>query len=178
MKTVDGAWFLVPATLLGAAIATEDLAPLMTGRGSKMLALFALGGALLGWLGYWAVAVIALVRVQRFGLGGVPQAPWWIAMGCAGLAAAASGCVLDGPFSWPALRAFLVAATGVIGICAVALCVPVAAASVRFLLRHCRYRAAAAWPPTFSTAVFALGCFQPGDILHFPAFRLLGVGAG
>lgn len=126
-ETIDGAWFLVPAALLGAATATEDVAALVASRGASVLALLALGGALLGWFGYWVVAVVAFVRARRFGLGGVPQAPWWIAMRCAGLAAAALGGVLDGAPPWPALRAFLIAATTVTDICAVALLIPVVA---------------------------------------------------
>ncbi|MGH7109267.1 MAG: hypothetical protein ACREFK_02445 [Stellaceae bacterium] len=178
LETIDGAWFLVPAALLGAAIATEDVAALVASRGVSVLALLALGGALLGWSGYWAVAVVAFVRVRRFGFGGVPQAPWWIAMGCAGLAAAALGRVLDGLPPWPALRTFLITTTTATDICAIALLVPVVAGGVRFLLWHCRFRAAAPWPPTFSTAVFALGCLQTGQVLQSPAFRLLGLGAG
>jgi hypothetical protein len=178
LETIDGAWFLVPAALLGAAIATEDVAALVASRGASVLALLALGGTLLGWSGYWAVAVVAFVRVRRFGLGGVPQAPWWIAMGCAGLAAAALGRVLDGSSPWPALRAFLIAATTATDICAVALLIPVVAGGVKFLLWRCQFRAAAPWPPTFSTAVFALGCLQAGRVLQSPAFRFLGLGAG
>ena len=178
LRMVGGAWFLVPAALLGAAIATDALAGFAPEAGATMLAALALAGALLGWAGYWVVALAALVRVWRFGLVGVPQAPWWIAMGCAGLAAAALGRVLKAPGSGWALHAFLVQAMVVTCIFAAILCVPVLVCSAAFLLRRCRFRAPAPWPPTFSTAVFALGCLETGDILQSPAFRSLGLAAG
>lgn len=178
LRELDGAWFLVPAALLGAAIATDAVAQQTVGYGTAILAGLALVAALLGWLGYWAVALAALVRVWRFGLGGVPQAPWWIAMGCAGLAAAALGRVVQSPGSGWSLQTFLIRAMVATDLVAVVLCVPVLAIGIVFLLRRCRYRARAPWPPTFSTAVFALGCLATGDILQSAGFRVLGLGAG
>lgn len=178
LRTFDGAWFLVPAAFLGAAIATDAVAGRMVGRPAVSLAALALAGTLLGWLGYWGVALAALIRVRRFGLGGVPQAPWWIAMGCAGLAAAALGRVLTSSGSDPSLRTLLTRAMVVTAIAAVILCVPVLVCSAMFLLRRCQFRAPAPWPPTFSTAVFALGCLETGAVLRSPAFRILGLGAG
>lgn len=179
IERVDGAWFLVPAALLGAVLATLDILPLAPGWNGRALDLLALAGAAFGWLGYWAVAVPAALRVGRFGLRGAPLAPWWIAMGCAGLAAAATGDVLDRGAPWPpALHAALAWATGATIVVAVALCVPVLAGSAVFLVRRCRFRDAAAWPPTFSTAVFALGCLQAGTVLRVPALWTLGFGAG
>ena len=124
-------------------------------------------------------AASAAVRVRRIGVGGTPQAPWWIAMGCAGLAAAALGSVLEAGVPWPApVRMLLAAAMCTAEIFAAALCVPVAAASVRFLLGCCRYRDMAAWPPMFSTAVFALGGLATGKVLQLPVFARIGLGAG
>lgn len=178
LRMLGGAWFLVPAALLGAAIATDALAGFAPEAGATMLAMLALAGAMLGWLGYWAVAFAALIRAWRFGLGGVPLAPWWIAMGCAGLAAAALGRVLKAPGSGWALHMFLVQAMVVTCTFAAILCVPVLVYSAAFLLRRCRFRAPAPWPPTFSTAVFALGCLETADVLQSSAFRILGLGAG
>lgn len=177
LHAVGGAWFLVPAALLGAALATDALAGLEPVGGATALAALALAGALFGWFGYWAVALTALIRVRRFGLGGVPQAPWWIAMGCAGLAAAALGRVLKGPGSGWALHAFLIQAMIVTCVFATILCVPVLVGSAVFLLGHCRFRANAPWAPTFSTAVFALGCLETGAVLQSATFRNLGLGA-
>lgn len=177
LRAFDGAWFLVPAAFLGAVIATDAVAQRTTGRAAIFLVVLALAGALLGWLGYWVVAWVTLVRVRRYGLGGVPQAPWWIAMGCAGLAAAALGQVLAGPGSGLPLRAFLTHAMVVTDVFAMILCVPVLACSTAFLLRRCQFRASAPWPPTFSTAVFALGCLEAGDVLRSPTLRVIGLGA-
>lgn len=178
LKSLDGSWFLVPAVLLGAGIATEAMSRHCGPRWAGVLAAAALGGVLLGWAGYCTLAVSALARVLRHGLDGVPLAPWWIAMGCAGLAAAALGRVLEGEALGSPLRTFLSATTVTAADLAVVLCVPVLVGGVWFLLRRCRYRAAAAWPPTFSTAVFALGCLQAGAVAHSPELRFLGVAAG
>lgn len=178
LYTVDGAWFLVPAALLGTAIATDATAGLMMGWGVAALAVLADAAALLGSLGYWAVAIIAYLRVRRFGLNGVSQAPWWIAMGCAGLAAAAFGRALAAPFVPLPLQSVVADVVVVTDIVAVLLGLPVLLGSVVFLLRRCRFHAHAVWTPTFSTAVFALGCFEAGDLLHSSAFRALGLGAG
>jgi hypothetical protein len=178
LKELDGAWFLVPAALLGAAVATVKIISHMTGPGAAALSALALAGAVTGWLGYWAVAVPAALRVKRFGLGAGPRAPWWIAMGCAGLAAAALGSLLNSSLPWgSALQAGLAAMLAT-AVCAVTLSVPVLVASADFLLRRCRFQGGAAWPPTFSTAVFALGCLHAGAVLHSPAFHGLGIGAG
>lgn len=103
LQAVDGTWFLVPASLLGVAIATVEVAQLLPGPTAITLTLNWLAwiGAMLGWAGYWAVLAVAAVRLSRFGLEGVPRSPWWIAMGCAGLAAAALGRVMDSGAIWP-----------------------------------------------------------------------------
>ncbi len=178
LKSLDGTWFLVPAVLLGAGIATAAMIPHCAPRWAGVLATLALGGVLLGWVGYWTLAMTALARVRRHGLGGVPLAPWWIAMGCAGLAAAALGRVLEGEALAVPVQTFLRATTVTTADLAVLLCVPVLVGGAWFLLRRCRYRAAAAWPPTFSTAVFALGCLQAAAVAHSPALRALGFAAG
>jgi tellurite resistance protein TehA-like permease len=178
LKSVDGAWFLVPAAILGASLSTQELSAHTAAPGATPLSLLALAGTLLGWLGYWVVALIALLRVRRFGLGGVPQAPWWIAMGCAGLAAAALGHVVEIPIlpgSWQGLLTDAMCVTAMI---AVILYVPIAWVSIQFLLWFWRFRGKAPWPPTFSTAVFALGCLQAGKILSSEIFHLLGLAAG
>lgn len=178
LHKLDGAWFLVPAALLGAGIAADAVARLESGNVASILAVLALVAVLCGWLGYWAVACVALVRVRRFGLGGVPQAPWWISMGCAGLAAAALGVALQAPVAAGGWQAFLTDALVVTVIVAIVLCVPVLIGSAGFMLRRCRYRGFAAWPPTFSTAVFALGCLEAGMVLKSPMLHMLGIGAG
>lgn len=179
LAAVDGAWFLVPAAALGAALATLQVTPRLAGAAALLLQWLALAAAVLGALGYWAVAAVAAVRLRRYGLAGVPRSPWWIAMGCAGLAAAALGCAVDAAIpgaDW--LRGPLLGAVCVFQVCAMALCVPVLAGGASFLLRGCRFRARATWPPTFSTAVFALGGLWAGKVLGNPALHAVGLGAG
>lgn len=178
LNTLDGTWFLVPAALLGTGMATQTLAAKFAGPLATLLVMSAFGAVLIGWVGYYLVTAAAFVRLRYFGLGGVPQAPWWIAMGCAGLAAAALGAVIEGPISTPLLQPFLVVALGVTIVFAVALCVPVIVEGTRFVLLYCRFRGPAVWPPTFSTAVLALGCLQAGEIVSSPLLRFLGLGAG
>lgn len=179
LPAVDGAWFLVPAAALGSALASLQLAPLLARGWALPLQWLALVAAVLGALGYVAVAVVAAVRVWRFGLYGVPLAPWWIAMGCAGLAAAALGAVADAAIPGAlALHATLVVAMVGLEIVALALCVPVLVWGVRFLACDCGFRAAAPWPPTFSTAVFALGGLWAGKVLQAPVFHGIGIAAG
>lgn len=179
LQMLDGSWFLVPAAVLGPVMATEEIVSSVSGWEATGLNLLALAGAVIGWLGYWLVAMLAAIRVWRLGLGGVAQAPWWIAMGCAGLAAAALGGLLDGSVSWPLpLATLLMLAMYTSAVCALVLFVPLIVGGADFLLQRCRFHDIAAWPPTFSTVVFALGCLQAGEVLRSPVFRLLGLGAG
>lgn len=57
---------------------------------------------------------------------------------------------------------------------AVVLLVPVLIGSVNLLSRCCHFRDKAAWPPTFSTAVFALSCLGTGAVLHLEGVRAFG----
>ena len=176
LHSIDGTWFLAPAVLLGAAIATDRLAVQVEGQWVGALRVLAAGSAVLGWFGYWVLAVLAGLRIRRHGLGTGALAPWWIAMGCAGLAAAALGEVLHSRPLWlPAL--WLADATALSVSAAILLSVPVLLLSARFLLLHCGFRTAGSWPPTFSTAVFAFGALQAGRVLHMPLLSTLGVGA-
>lgn len=175
---VDGTWFLVPAVSLGLAAATAGVAAHATGALHAPLAWLALAAGIAGWFGYWLVAAAAARRVVVRGLGPPPRASWWIAMGCAGLAAAALGKVLDAA-TWPAVvHAFATPGVLLAAIAALALALPVAWASLRFLWHDCRCRDAAAWPPTFSTAVLALGCLAASGAWDSGWLRALGVAGG
>ncbi|MDA8267961.1 MAG: hypothetical protein M0013_06250, partial [Actinomycetota bacterium] len=54
------------------------------------------------------------------------------------------------------------------------LAVPIVVASLRSLARNRRIMSAAPWPPTFSTAVFALGALATGKMLGVPAVSGVG----
>lgn len=175
LRHLDGAWFLVPAALLGAAVATTTLS-LHTGFSlQSSLMRLAIIAATAGLVGYWIVAAAAAVRILRHGLGDERTVMWWIGMGCAGLAAAAISSVLQAPPVGPAaLDEALSTAMSTTLVVAVALLVPVLIGSVNFLGRRCHFRDKAAWPPTFSTAVFALGCLGTGTALHLEEVRAFG----
>ncbi|MGC8519535.1 MAG: hypothetical protein ACP5P4_13600 [Steroidobacteraceae bacterium] len=176
LHRLDGTWFLVPAVLFGAGIATDRLAAQLAGHWFDALRLLAAGSTFIGAFGYWMLIVLAGLRIRLHGLGDPARVSWWIAMGCAGLGAAALGQVLQQrPSAVPAQ--WLLDATAMSLGAALLLCVPVLLLSAWFLLRQCEFRATASWPPTFSTAVLALGAFQAGRVLHLPALGILGLGA-
>ena len=179
LRDVDGTWFLVPAALLGTVLATTELPAFAATEWPTASASLLLVAGVVGWCGYWAVAVLAAIRISRHRLRGKPQISWWIAMGCAGLAAATLGGLRNLRAAWSMpWQAVLSMAMTVTIVVALALLVPVLALSAHFLLRHCRFREAAGWPPTFSTAVLAFGCLAAGACLHATPFRLLGWAAG
>ena len=178
---VDGGWFLAPAALLGAGIAAAAYAGQTVGVLADLLRWVALVAAAVGVAGYWAVAAGAALAVARQGLGRGRRVLWWIAAGCGGLAAAAVGRVLA------AVRALVpsgvVAAGHVVAgatwSVAAVLAVPIVVASVRSLAGSRRIVRAAPWPPTFSTAVFALGALATAKMLGVPAVTGVGkVAAG
>lgn len=179
LQDFDGTWFLVPAALLGTVLATTELIPRAAPVWPTGLAVLLLVVGSIGWCGYWVAAFVAARRVKRHRFRGRPLVSWWIAMGCAGLAAAMLGGLLDPRAPWSApVRGVLGAAMLVTIVAALVLLLPVIARSVHFLACRCRFRDAAGWPPTFSTAVLALGCLATGERLHAPAFHLLGWWAG
>jgi hypothetical protein len=177
LHALDGRWVLVPAVLLGGAIATARLAPRLGGSWARALWVLATGSALLGWAGYAVLAAVAFIRIRRHGLGGAPRSGWWIAMGCGGLAAAALGQMLRGPSLAPLPRACLSAAMLVSVSVAIVVAVPIVALSAGFLLRRCAFRAASPWPPTFSTAVLSFGAMQAGAVWRAPMLTAIGQGA-
>ena len=178
---VDGGWFLAPAALLGAGIAAAAYAGQTVGVLADLLRWVALVAAAVGVAGYWAVAVGATLAVARRGLGQGRRVLWWIAAGCGGLAAAAVGRVLAAgralvPSGVAAAGHVVAGATWSV---AAVLAVPIVVASVRSLARTRRIVRAAPWPPTFSTAVFALGALATAKMLGVPAVTGVGkVAAG
>ena len=178
---VDGSWFLAPAALLGAGIAAAAYAGQTVGVLADLLRWVALVAAAVGVAGYWAVAAGAALAVARRGLGQGRRVLWWIAAGCGGLAAAAVGRVLAAgralvPSGVAAAGHVVAGATWSV---AAVLAVPIVVASVRSLARTRRIVRAAPWPPTFSTAVFALGALATAKMLGVPAVTGVGkVAAG
>ena len=178
---VDGGWFLAPAALLGAGIAAAAYTGQTVGVLADLLRWVALVAAAVGVAGYWAVAAGATLAVARRGLGQGRRVLWWIAAGCGGLAAAAVGRVLAAgralfPSGVAAAGHVVAGATWSV---AAVLAVPIVVASVRSLARTRRIVRAAPWPPTFSTAVFALGALATAKMSGVPAVTGVGkVAAG
>ncbi|MDA8284558.1 MAG: hypothetical protein M0Z42_14965 [Actinomycetota bacterium] len=178
---VDGGWFLAPAAVLGAGIAAAAYAGQAVGLLAGLLRWVALVAAAVGVAGYWAVVAGGALAVARRGLGHERRGLWWIAAGCGGLAAAAVGRVLAaGRALWPSYvpsAGHVVA--GATWSVAAALAVPIVVVGMRSLARSLRVVRAAPWPPTFSTAVFALGTLATAKMLGAPAVTGVGkVAAG
>lgn len=166
LERVDGSWFLVPASLLGIGQAGEILVESNPSWSTQVLAAPTVLVTLLGWLGYGWIGCTVSRRLYHHGLTGAPRAPWWIGMGCAGLAAAALASLHANPILADAWQRPLRIAVVVTLAMALILLMPVAGHSLNFLFRHCHFQGKAVWPPTFSTAVLALGLHQSSDILN------------
>lgn len=153
-ERVDGTWFLAPAALLGDAAATAMAA----GADSGWTRL-AVATCLAGVAGYAMVIAASALRLFRHGWKGSPLAPWWIAAGCGGLAAATLGEVTDvaaNPLLRPWLIGLLAAswAVGTVLLAAVLIgCAVYAARRPHGPRMH-------VWTPVFSMAVYAAGTRQ------------------
>lgn len=154
LSAVDGSWFLAPAALLADALVVVAVGLRWS---STVLQPLAVVETALGVVAYLVVVTLAGKRILRHGLGPVPRSPWWIAAGCGGLAAAATGAVST--LSIGTGHQLARTATYVTWIIGTLIAVPVVVASVRYALGHTGFRHTR-WPPTFSTAVYALGTYQ------------------
>lgn len=172
---IDGGWFLVPAALLGCGIAAAAYATHAGGGLADLLRWAALVAAAAGTAGYWAVVAGSAIAVARRGLGDGRRVLWWIASGCGGLAAAAAVRALSDGGRWPTGVLTLAHGAAIVTWSfAALLAVPIVGVSVRSLARRRRIERAAPWPPTFSTAVFALGALGTGTALGIPAVTDVG----
>ena len=177
--TLDGGWFLAPAALLGAGIASGAYATDAGGALADLGRWVALVAAGVGVAGYWAVVLGSAIAIARRGLGDGPRVLWWIAAGCGGLGAAGLARALSASGGmWPADVVMLVHGAAIVTWSfAALLAVPIVAASVRSLARSRQIEKAAPWPPTFSTAVFALGALGTGKMLELRAVTDTGKAA-
>ncbi len=157
LHDVAGSWFLAPAAALGDALAVYAVAP--SGRAGSIAGWAGLLAGACGIVAYLVVVALATARILRYGLRGAAKAPWWISAGCGGLAAATAGRVADaGPIRIPGdgVQAVVV---GLWLLACLAL-IPVVVVSLGHVLRGRGGRGRPPWPPTFSTAVFALGTLE------------------
>ncbi len=175
LRDVDGSWFLAPAAALGDALglcsltATGPLSP--AARWAAQLA------TVIGILSYLVVLALAAARITRHGLRGSAKAPWWISAGCGGLAAATAGRVAGaGPVHLPVdVVEDIVVALWIVACLAM---IPVVMVSLEHLLRARRSHRRPPWPPTFSTAVFALGTLEAARWAESTALEQAGRVAG
>jgi hypothetical protein len=172
LADVNGVWFIGPAAFLAVAVATAAI-------GAQPAAppfpwdWVGLGAVAVGTAGYAVLLVAAALRVVAHGISDAPAVAWWIVTGCGGLAALALGRVAADPFVAGAVTTILRAAGLACGAIATIVLVPVALGSVRYL-RHVPLRfGRAAWPPAFSTGVYALGCAELADMFHWPPVAVL-----
>lgn len=174
LEGIEGAWFLAPAAFLADAIVTVGAARALPAPDRAALGWLALVGCGIGVVTYVVVLALAALRVQRSGLGASHRAPWWISAGCAGLAAAAVGEVARAVPSMVQLPAAAPAGFAPVTVAlwalASVLMIPVVVVSVVHLARWRGPQGAPVWPPTFSTAVYALGAIGAGRVA--PAHRL------
>lgn len=171
LADVNGVWFIGPAAFLAVAVATAAI-------GAQPAAppfpwdWVGLGAVAVGTAGYAVLLVAAALRVVAHGISDAPAVAWWIVTGCGGLAALALGRVAD-PFVAGAVTTILRAAGLACGAIATIVLVPVAIGSVRYL-RHVPFRLGrAAWPPAFSTGVYALGCAELAGMFQWPPVAVL-----
>lgn len=155
LKTVNGVWFIAPAALLADAAGAVAWGVGVGGSGAVTLRLVAVVCVWAGVGGYVVLLALAATRFIRHGLREAPRAAWWIVVGCGGLAADALGHVAAEPGA-PGRAALQGSAIACWAIATVVL-VPTGALSLRHLARVRRLSDAPAWPPAFSTGVYALG---------------------
>lgn len=168
---VDGRWFLAPAAMLAVGGSTAAVLARMVGDRSSTLAGVVVVTLALGVAGYATVLWTAGLRLRRSGLAGISGAPWWIAGGCGGLAAAAIGraAAVAPVAGWTGgATAPRVAVLALWGVATVVL-LPVVAMSLRYLVHRHGPLGPGPWPPTFSTGVYALGTIQVATVWHLTA---------
>jgi len=181
LSALDGSWFLAPAVLLGVAISNVAFVPHEASTVTQdWLRFSALTAAILGALGYWTVLAAAAVRVARYRLGGARPVLWWIWAGCGGLAATSMSKAIGASGShWDStITAILRPAVAVTWTVAAVLIVPILLLGARFMITTCKYQQHALWPPTFSSAVFALGGLAAGKLLASQTMSNIGKYAG
>jgi hypothetical protein len=171
LTDVNGVWFIGPAAFLAVAVATAAI-------GAQSAAppfpwdWVGLGAVAVGTAGFAVLLVVAALRVAVHGISDAPAVPWWIVTGCGGLAALALGRVAaDSPD--PGASTILRAASLACGAVATLVLIPVVAGSGRYLRHVPRRPWRAAWPPAFSTGVYALGCAEMAGMFQWPPVAVL-----
>ncbi|MRH30059.1 hypothetical protein GH740_12165 [Microbacterium sp. SYP-A9085] len=170
LRAVNGAWYIAPAALLADAAGAGTLRPLCGPEWAAALDVMARACVWAGTAGYAALLIVGAVRIQRHGLHGAPRVAWWIVVGCGGLAAdvlgSLAGTLSEGTLAFTAVACWAIATV---------VLVPVTVGSVVFLAGVRSLRGRPAWPPAFSSGVYALGTAQVGIL--FPSLPVAPLAA-
>jgi hypothetical protein len=170
LRAVNGAWYIAPAALLADAAGAGALRALSGPEWAEALDATARACAWAGTAGYAALLMVSAVRMRRHGLDGAPRVAWWIVVGCGGLAADVLGGLARGSSeATPSIAAVVCWAVATVAL------VPVTVGSVVFLVGVRSLRGRPAWPPAFSSGVYALGTAQIGIL--FPALPIAPLAA-
>lgn len=155
LRAVNGVWFIAPAAFLADGAATAAWAERSRGVSADVLTVVAVAAVWVGVGVYAVLLVLGGMRFAHYRLRDAPRAAWWIVVGCGGLAAASLGAAA-GVSGVPG-RTALDGTAVVCWLVASVLLVPTAALSIRHLAGTRALAPRPAWPPAFSTGVYALG---------------------
>lgn len=180
LSEIDGGWFLIPASFLSLG-ATSLLSAFRLGQSYHHLLYWTgLTSSIIGLVGYYLVMALALARLLYRGFPKSHAVLWWISAGCAGLSSFALAKQLS-PLHISLNNTFRQVLrltdtlTWSIGLL---LILPIVLMSLIHLLHLKHFPKSIPWPPTFSTAVFALGSFATGALVGSNLLHDLGVITG
>lgn len=176
----DGGWFLIPAAGFGLGITTVAFSTQMKSPPIKLLAVIGIALVALSVLSYFALIISSGIRIRRFGISDTKRVLWWISAGCGGLGALSAVKQLDSksvtlaPLITLCLRSSAISmwVTGTI------LLIPIAMRSTRYVFSLNQLPKNTPWPPTFSTAVFALGTLSASTLFQTQFLNAIGTAAG
>ncbi len=180
LSEIDGGWFLIPASFLSLG-ATSLLGASSLGQGyHHLLYLTAMTSSVIGVVGYYLVVVLTVFRLLYRGFPKTHIVLWWISAGCAGLSSFALAKQLSPVHislsnTTFAILKFIDTMTWSFGLL---LLMPIVWFSLVHLFRLRHFPKSIPWPPTFSTAVFALGSFATGALVRSEWVYDLGVVTG
>lgn len=178
LTDVNGAWLLVPASILSTSTLTSSVSLPASAPAIAMLAgRIGPTGSAIGAVTYLGLLVVAVVRVGEAGLGS-HQSSWWITAGCAGLAATATADASRGSSVAVAAREVLAWSGFGFWVFGSLLLIPLVIASVHHLIVLRRPWGPSVWPPTFSTGAYALGAGQVAMVTGLGSLSALSAVAG
>lgn len=179
IQNVDGGLFLIPAAGFGIGITLVVLVPRIPPQISGPVAVASITLVTFSTLGYFYVIVLSALGIRRFALSSTRKVLWWIGAGCGGLGAlsTAKQLALRTIEISPTLQHLLRILALTMWSLGTLILIPIALLSIQYLFRLENFPKNAPWPPTFSTAVYALGTITASQLIHSQAVHLIGVAA-